>query len=322
MRRMASIQKHGRKWRVQVYVNGVRDSHVAVTRAEAAQWALSRESELSGRKLPDRTFGDAMKRYAEEVAPMHRGEKWELTRLTALRKHDIAKRKLAGLAGNDFADWRDARLKKVAPATVAREMNLIRSVLEHARRDWHWLKVNPMGDVKWPTTPPGRRRRVSPAEVDAVVAAFGVGTLAAETATQRVGLAFLFALETAMRAGEIVGLHWHDVHPRHVVLPLTKNGDRREVPLSLRAVEILEVLPKGEGPVFGLDGALRDALWRKLRPKAVGDLHFHDTRAEAIWRLSKRFDVLQLARVIGHRDPRSLMLYYNESAADLAKLLD
>lgn len=319
---MASIQKHGKKWRVQVYVNGVRDSYVAVTRQEAAQWALHRESELSGRKLPDRTLEDAMKRYETEVTPLHRGQKWEITRLNALRKDPIAKRKLAGLAGNDFADWRDSRLKKVAPATAAREMNLLRSVLEHARRDWHWLKVNPMGDVKWPTTPPGRRRRVPAAEVDAVVAAFGVGTLKAETATQRVGLAFLFALETAMRAGEIVGLHWKDVHDRHVVLPMTKNGDRREVPLSTRAVAILEVLPKGEGPVFGLEGPLRDALWRKVRPKAVGDLHFHDTRAEAIWRLSKRFDVLQLARVIGHRDPRSLMLYYNESAADLAKLLD
>lgn len=319
---MASIQKHGRKWRVQVYVNGVRDSHVAATRQEASQWALHRESELSGRKLPDRTLEDAMKRYAAEVAPTHRGERWETIRITALRKHAIANRKLAGLIGSDFADWRDGRLKKVSAATVAREMNLLRSVLEHARRDWHWIKVNPMGDVKWPTTPPGRRRRVPQAEVDAVVEAFGVGKLSAETATQRVGLAFLFALETAMRAGEIVGLHWKDVHDRHVVLPITKNGDRREVPLSARALAILEVLPKEDGPAFGLAGPIRDALWRKLRPKSVGDLHFHDTRAEAIWRLSKRLDVLQLARVIGHRDPRSLMLYYNESAADLAKLLD
>ena len=109
---MASIQKHGKKWRVQVYVNGTRDSHVATTRAEAAQWALAREGELSGRKLPDRTFADAMKRYAEDVAPTHRGHKWEEVRLTALQKDTLAKRKLAGLAGSDFADWRDARLKK------------------------------------------------------------------------------------------------------------------------------------------------------------------------------------------------------------------
>lgn len=46
-----------------------------------------------------------------------------------------------------------------------------------------------------------------------------------------------------------------------------------------------------------------------------------DVRAEAIWRLSKKLDVLELARVIGHRDPRSLLLYYSTSADDLADRL-
>lgn len=325
MPRMASIYRHGKGWRAQLYVGGVRDSGVFDTKQQAAAWALAREAELSGKKLPERTFGDALKRYAEEVAPGHRGARWELVRLRSLQKEPIAKRRLAGLAASDFADWRDARLKQRQPGTVAREMNLIRSVLEHARRDWQWLRVNPMGDVRWPTTPPGRRRRITDDEVKAIGQAFGVhDALRADTATQRVGLAFLFALETAMRAGEIVGLEWPRVHlsARYVVLPLTKNGDRREVPLSSRAVAILQALPQGDGPVFGLDPLARDALWRKTRPKALADLHFHDSRAEAIWRLSKKLDVLQLARVIGHRDPRSLMIYYDESAADMAKRLD
>lgn len=321
---MASIYRHGTRWRAQIYVNGGRDSQVFKTKQEAAAWALAREAELSGRKLPDRTFADAMKRYVADVAPLHKGERWESIRLKSMQADPIAKRKLAGLHGPDFADWRDRRLEKRKPGTVAREMNLMRSVLEHARRDWHWLKVNPMTDVNWPTTPPGRRRRVPLEEVEAITAAFGVAKLEADTATKRVGLAFLFALETAMRAGEIVGLRWRDVRllERFVILPETKNGDQREVPLSSRAVTILEALPVDDGPVFGLTGPLRDALWRKARPKGLASLHFHDTRAEAIWRLSKKLDVLQLARVIGHRDPRSLMLYYNESAADLAKRLD
>jgi hypothetical protein len=75
-------------------------------------------------------------------------------------------------------------------------------------------------------------------------------------------------------------------------------------------------------PVFGLEPATRDALFRKYRRRAQLDtLRFHDARAEAIWRLSKKLDVLQLARMIGHRDIRSLLFYYNESASDTAKLL-
>jgi len=325
MLRMASIQKHGSKWRVQVYANGTRDSQVCRTRQEAAQWALTREAELSGKKLPDKSFADALKLYAEQEAPKHRGARWELIRLKSLQADDMAKRKLAGLSDNDFADWRDARLKKVKPSTVAREMNLIRSVLEFVRLPpYRWIRVNPMTDVKWPQTPPGRARRVHPDEVTAISKAFAVERLGASTATQRVGLAFLFALETAMRAGEIVGLRWDNVrlHERYVILPRTKNGDRREVPLSRRAIEILEALPVTDAPVFSLDEFSRDALWRKTRPEALKDLHFHDSRGEAIWRLSKKLDVLQLARVIGHRNPASLMLYYRESAAEMATLLD
>lgn len=322
---MASIQKHRSGWRVQVYVAGRRDSQVCKTRQEAAQWALQREAELSGRKLPSKSFGDAMAAYERDVAPSHRGHRWETLRLKVMRKESIADLPLAGMAADDFARWRDKRARTRAPGTVAREMNLMRSVLEYARRDLRWLNANPMQDVRWPTPPPGRRRRVPQAEVDAVAAAFGVkDALRSETATQRVGLAFLFALETAMRSGEICGLRPADVflRSRYVVLPLTKNGDRREVPLSRRAVEILKALPEGEGPAFGLTGQMRDALWRKMRPKALADLHFHDARAEAIWRLSKKLDVLQLARVIGHRNPASLMLYYHESATDMAMRLD
>jgi integrase len=139
---------------------------------------------------------------------------------------------------------------------------------------------------------------------------------------QRTGLAFAFALETAMRAGEIVGMMWPDVAEKSVRLPRTKNGDERRVPLSPRAREILAALPKGDGPVFGLDPGTRDVFFRRARDAAkVANLRFHDSRAEAIWRLSKKLDVLELARVIGHRDPRSLMLYYQADADALADRL-
>lgn len=318
---MASIQRSGTKWRVQVYAKGVRDSATFKTKQEASAWALERDAQLTGAKLSPKSFGDAMLRFSRDVAPTRAGGDWEIIRLKAMQVWPIARRRLAGLAGSDFADWRDARLADRKPGTVAREMNLMRSVLEHARRDWQWIRINPMQDVRWPSVPKGRKRRISAIEVEAISAAFGVSDeLQSSTATQRVGLAFLFALETAMRSGEICALTWDHVYlsSQYVVLPKTKNGDEREVALSSRAVAILEALPRSVGPVFGLDDALRDALWRKCRPVAHKDIHFHDSRAEAIYRLSKKLDVLQLARMIGHRDLASLMIYYNESAADMA----
>jgi integrase len=73
---------------------------------------------------------------------------------------------------------------------------------------------------------------------------------------------------------------------------------------------------------FSINGESRDSAFRHARGKAgIVGLTFHDSRALALTRLSKKLDVLQLARVVGHRDPRSLMIYYRESAADMAKLL-
>jgi integrase len=50
----------------------------------------------------------------------------------------------------------------------------------------------------------------------------------------------LFAVETAMRRGEIAGLTWGgvDLVRRTAGLDETKNGEQRMVPLSSRAVEI------------------------------------------------------------------------------------
>lgn len=322
---MATFQKRGKKWRAQVYVEGVRESGTFDTKAQAAAWAVEREAQLSGKKLPDKNMADAFERYRDEVSVGKGGEKWERTRLDAMAKMPIAKRPMASLSPTDIADWRDLRLKSVTPATVLREMNLMRSVIEVARRDWGWITSNPLKDVRKPKAPPSRKRRVSDDEIRRLSDALGLHDgLSAATAKQRTGLAFLFALETACRAGEIVGLTWKHVHlkDRYIHLPKTKNGEARDVPLSTRAFEILSVLPRDTATVFDLHPPTRDALFRKARIAAgLGDLHFHDSRAEAIWRLSKKLDVLELARVIGHKDLKSLLLYYNTSASDLAKRL-
>ena len=54
----------------------------------------------------------------------------------------------------------------------------------------------------------------------------------------------------------------------------------------------------------------------------VADLHFHDSRGEAIWRLSRVLSVLELADQVGHRDLKSLMHYYRDSATERARKLD
>jgi integrase len=138
------------------------------------------------------------------------------------------------------------------------------------------------------------------------------------------------ALETGMRAGELCGLTWDRVNLQTNVatLPMTKNGSARQVPLSPRAVAVLTALKpdkpgQGDSTVLRMNVQQLDAIWRKGRDKAgIADLHFHDSRATAVTRLARKLDILDLARMIGHRDLKSLSVYFRATAEDIAKKLD
>lgn len=320
---MASIEKRSGRWRARLLMpDGSRPSKTFRTRAEAASWAHSVEAGAVGVPLGQHTLRDALRRFARDVAPTHKGERWEVTRCTAMERQPIASVRLADLAPSDLAAWRDDRLRVVSPGSVRREMSLLSSVFAVAQAEWGWLRVSPLRGVKKPMAPASRKRRIDADEISQITMALGYDGGIPENASQRTALAFEFALETAMRASEILGLTWERVRPKSASLPDTKNGDRREVPLSPRAREIVALLPRDAPTLFNLAPATRDALFRRARDRTgIENLRFHDSRAEAIWRLSKKLDVMELARIIGHRDLKSLLIYYQTSADDLADRL-
>jgi len=308
------------RWRAQIRRRGLPDlNRTFRTKGRAEAWALQVEAG-DEHPLGKHTLLEALKRYAEEVSPTKRGGRWETLRLGALEREGIAKRPMATLDSNVWGRWRDGRLKEVAPATVRREMNLLSSLYETARREWRWVKVNPFRDVRKPPEPPARRRGVLPGEFDKLAEKL------TGPAGREVLAGFELGIETGMRAGEMWGLERDqiDLEARVARLTMTKNGDARDVALSPRALEIMAgLLADGREMLFTVGNKSRDALFRKSRDAAgIVNLHFHDSRAEAVARLSKRLNVLELAEQIGHRDLRSLQAYYRQPAAERALRLD
>lgn len=330
---MATYRKRGDTWRVEVKKGGVRISGTFDTKAKAVEWAAKKESEIADGKAHGvggalKTLADAITRYTEEVAPKKRGEKWELLRLEAFQESvpELRNLRMSAITSDHLGKWRDKRSKKVAPSTVNRELNLISALFEVARKEWKWIAVNPVHDVTRPTNPKPRDRRISDDEARKMLDALGYERGTAPTTKQHeIAIAFLFALETGMRQGEILGLEWERVHlaRQYLTLPMTKNGDGRSVPLSSAAVALLKLLgQKLGGPCFSITSASADTLWRRARRTAkIADLHFHDSRHEAVTRLAKKLDVMDLARMIGHRDLKSLMVYYNATPSELASRL-
>lgn len=164
---------------------------------------------------------------------------------------------LVDLTPAHIARWRDERLKVVVGATVNRDMNLLSNILTVARKEWNWIGESPTKEVRRPKDSPPRDRRISDDEIDRLCLSLGFAAdEPVTTKTQAVAVAFLFAIETAMRAGEICGLTAAMVVGKVAHLPatLTKNGRKRDVPLSTRARELLAMLPAPEdgGPLFDL----------------------------------------------------------------------
>lgn len=320
---MASISRHKTGWRAQVERKGKRCSKVLPTKREATDWAARQEYLIDN---PDgvaaaTTFGEVMDRYSREVSTTKRGERWEVVRLAKFCRDPVAMVPIQALTPEDLAGYRDRRLQEVAPASVNRELQLMSSVLTAARREWRLIRENPMADVRRPAKPQPRDRLPTSDEIERM--GFTAGSDLAKTRA-RCHLAFLFAIETAMRAGEIAGLRAAqiDTETRVARLLHTKNGHPRDVPLSLEALRILDMLPPAD-PVFDLTSRQLDVLWRKSRDRAgVVGLTFHDSRAEAITRLSKKLGILDLARMVGHRDLRMLQVYYREEASSIARRLD
>jgi integrase len=301
---------------------GVRRTKVFQGKAEAKAWAVRQEYEIENQEMVSggNTLGEAFDKYGREVSVKKRGERWEVIRLERFKTYPISNVKMKDVRASDFAKWRDARLLEVKGASVRREMQLMSAVVNVARKEWGWINANPLSDVRKPPASPRRNRLVSENEMAALSISAGSDP---KDKTARSFLAFQFAIETGMRAGEIVGLVQDRIDRRRRVahLPITKNGEARDVPLSRAAMGILERL-EGD-PVFGLTSQNLDVLWRKVRDRAgIEGLTFHDARHVAITRLAKKLDVLDLARMVGHRDIKMLLVYYEADAEDLARKLD
>lgn len=330
---MASFHRRGSTWRALVCVNRIRDSRTFATKKEAQAWAGRREHELlqasaAGSDASPHTLAQALTRYAKEISPTHKGQDWELVRLRSFSKqaHFPRDKWLHEITVIDLIAWRDARLSSVSPSSVLREISLLSSVFEAARRQWLWITENPVHSLVKPRAPASRDKLLTKTEIKAVLRSLKYEPSAKrpQTVTQTVAIAFLLALRTGMRAGELCGLTWDRVEPSHARLPITKNGTARDVPISKKAARVLSKMTGWDDEsVLAIDPRTLDALFRKAKKSAgIENVVFHDTRHWAATHMAQKLPVLDLCRAFGWKNPKMAMVYYNRSAADIAQLLN
>lgn len=323
---MATIRLHGKKWQARVYKKGYPTAiRSFLVRKDAEKWARQIEADMDkgsyiNSTLSEKTtFGELIERYLREVTPLMRGANADTIRLKAIMIRPITKENLASLTPNKIAEYRDERLKEIAPSTVVRELAYFSSIINHARREWGITTSNPVLSVRKPAQPMGRNRILTPEEEERLLNA------SEPKANRNIYTKpfIVLAIETAMRRGEILSLLWKniDYQKRTAFLALTKNGESRTVPLSTRAIETLQALPRSiDGRVLPINFAALETNYKRARDRAnLKDLRIHDLRHTAITRLAERLpNLIELSAVSGHKNLEMLKRYYHPNPEMLA----
>lgn len=267
-------------------------------------------------------LSDVLQRYADEVSPSKRGHRDELIRIKALQRARMAAFALEKLTPAVVASFRDDRLRIVNAGAVIRDLSLLSSVINHARREWGASIDNPCLLVKKPATPPGRTRVLSVEEEACLLTALEPTGRKNPEMRPLVQL----ALHTAMRRGELLALQWQNVDraAQTAYLPMSKNGRPRFVPLSNAALTALAALPQGQhGSVFSISAEALAAAFKRATGRAgLRDVRFHDLRHTATSRMAEKLpNVIELAAVTGHQSLQMLKRYYHPDATALAQKL-
>lgn len=326
---MASIRERTGGWQARVTRKGFpSETGTFETHLAALKWAREIEAQMDRGRYQghcgadSQSLGQILQRYMDEVSPSKKGAAEEVIRIKAIQRRKLAAYSLANLSPAAVAGFRDERLLEVGAGAVIRDLSMLSSVINHARREWSISVANPCELVRKPPTPPGRNRLLKADEEAALLTALQ------PTGRRSMWMAPLvqLALQTAMRRGELLALRWEHINlaAQTAFLPVTKNGTARLVPLSTRAVAILTALvPAPAGQVFHISAMTMEAAFRRACARAgIVNLHFHDLRHTATSRMAERLpNVIELASVTGHRTIQMLKRYYHPSAEALAKKL-
>ena len=361
---MASIRKRTTKegstyYTVQIRLKGYDPQNESFTRlTDAKKWAQLTEAAIKeGRhfkttEAKKHTFADAIDRYCSDVLPVKFTTKEQRNRrpILAWWKEQLGVHVMADLSSPMFAQCRDNLLKKTSKTgkafsadSVKKYFGVIQNVLKYSVNEWHWLEQSPLRDrpLEMPELPPGRIRFLDDEERERLT------TACKESANPLLYPAFILALSTGMRQGELMNLYWKApttpptetawgvVHldQNCIVLHSTKNGERRRVPLVGLALKVIKdhskirrldtqlVFPSVECPQQPIE--LKKAWLTALKTSEVDNFRWHDIRhTTASYLAMNNASLAEIAEVLGHKTLAMVKRYAHLSDGHVSSVVE
>ncbi|WBM71921.1 site-specific integrase [Buttiauxella sp. WJP83] len=290
------------------------------TLEDAEQWAREQEQEQS----PANTIQLLAPLYLSEVmikAGKKRGGYDSVENRLTVVARNLRTTALEAITKEDVVAYRSHRLNAVTGSTVRLEIQLLSRFLRWAKEEHNVACEDVTQGVKLPEAGKARDVIVEPDELRRIL------KWASEKSKPIIELAY----ETAMRRNEILAItpYMIDLDKRIIRLmgDLTKNGEARKVPLTLRAMEILKEQCKGKQVhqrIFDISPyGITQAFRRAARIAEVENVCFHSLRHTAITNAAEKgLSTVQLMAVSGHKTLSMLSRYAHVKAESIAHLLD
>lgn len=298
--------------------------HKVMTQLAEGQWLDKLEGD-------DRTFKELADKYINEYAKFHK-RSWEKD-AERLRNHlipffgewivtEITPKIISGYKGYRYEKGR-------SPATINRELTIMKHMYTMAIKEWEWCRDNPVKRVSMEKEKPPRDRWLTYEEEEKLL----------EACPAWIREIVTFALNTGMRQGEILSLKWTDVNLLKgiAILHETKNGEKRSIPLNRTVWNLLKeksrvrylasdyVFTSSVGTKID-SGNLRADFNKILKKVKIESFCFHDLRHTFATRLvHKGIDLYKVQKLLGHKDNKTTQRYthhYPESLRDGVNALD
>jgi integrase len=269
-------------------------------------------------------FRTLVVRYREVAEANHRG--YSRTRYTLGQlEHEFGATPLAALSSFRFEQWKARRKKEVAPATVNRELTLLKAMLKKAVV-WKLLDQNPAGDVKPLPVNNQRLRYLTSEELERLLEA------ARCDVAVWLAPAILLAVHTGLRQGELLRLRWQDIDEGLYLATIaqTKNNTPKHVPLNAAARAALAALPRDGATVLAWpwggpvsNTTLHAAFKRTCTAAKIQDFRWHDLRHTfASHCVMAGVDLRTVQELLGHKTLEMTMRYSHLAPAHKAAAVE
>ncbi len=294
---MDKVRKEAERLRSDVVLGGDPAASRAVAKAVPTYAELSTRH-LAHARTYQRSYSDLEANMRLHIVP-----RWGRLRLSEIHQADVA-------------HWLAAKTGEgLSLATVEKlRVTLGRSFELALQWDVAGVTRNPTRNIKRPPINNARERFLSPAEAERLRVA-----VAQSRNTQLPFIVGLLLL-TGARVSELLNAEWRhvDLERRAWLIPTSKTGKSRHVPLSRAAVDLIERVPRFgscphllPNPATGKPFTDVKHAWQRARREAVlGDLRLHDLRhSAASFMINGGVDLFAVGRVLGHVDHKSTMRY-------------